>query len=242
MERILLRRRIGVLFCIVGILTIISALSVFVFEPASEEASASIQNDPVLMIDPGHGGEDGGAVAADGTLEAELNLAVAQKLYGLAAFCGVQTLMTRTGEHIDYPTDAATISARKTADQKQRVALINSIPNGILISIHQNWYPTSGPHGAQVLYARNPESEAFGTLMHAKLIESLDPENRRVAAPVSDDIYLMRNAQCPAVLIECGFLSNPEELSRLKENAYQMKLGMLILSAYLDTFQTGWKQ
>ena len=225
MERIFLRRRIGVLFCIVGILTIISALSVFVFEPASEEASASIQNDPVLMIDPGHGGEDGGAVAADGTLEAELNLAVAQKLYGLAAFCGVQTLMTRTGEHIDYPTDAATISARKTADQKQRVALINSIPNGILISIHQN-----------------PESKTFGTVMHAKLIESLDPENRRVAAPISDDIYLMRNAQCPAVLIECGFLSNPEELSRLKENAYQMKLGMLILSAYLDTFQTGWKQ
>ena len=242
MERIFLRRRIGVLFCIVGILTIISALSVFVFEPASEEASASIQNDPVLMIDPGHGGEDGGAVAADGTLEAELNLAVAQKLYGLAAFCGVQTLMTRTGEHIDYPTDAATISARKTADQKQRVALINSIPNGILISIHQNWYPTSGPHGAQVLYARNPESEAFGTLMHAKLIESLDPENRRVAAPVSDDIYLMRNAQCPAVLIECGFLSNPEELSRLKENAYQTKLGMLMLSAFFDTAQTGWEQ
>ena len=241
MERIFLRRRIGALFCIVGILTIISALSVFIFEPAAE-TSASIREDSVLIIDPGHGGEDGGAVAADGTMEALLNLSIAQKLNDLASFCGVQTLMTRTGEHIDYPTDAATISARKTADQKQRVALINSIPNGILISIHQNWYPTSGPHGAQVLYARNPESEAFGTLMHAKLIESLDPENRRVAAPVSDDIYLMRNAQCPAVLIECGFLSNPEELSRLKENAYQTKLGMLMLSAFFDTAQTGWEQ
>ena len=229
MERIFLRRRIGVLFCIVGFLTIISAFTIFILNPAAE-TSAPIANDHVLIIDPGHGGEDGGAVAADGTLEAELNLSIAQKLHGLASFCGVQTIMTRTGDHIDYPTGAATISARKTADQKQRVALINNTPNGV------------GPHGAQVLYARNPESESFGTAMHAKLIESLDPENRRVAAPISEDIYLMRNAACPAVLIECGFLSNPEELSKLKDDTYQMKLGMLMLSAYLDTFQTGWKQ
>lgn len=241
MERIFLRRRIGTLFCIVGILTIISTLSFLILDP-TEEVSGAISSDTVLIIDPGHGGEDGGAVAADGTLEAELNLAIAQKLNALASLCGVQTIMTRTGDHIDYLADAETISARKTADQKQRVALINNTPHGILISIHQNWYPTSGPHGAQVLYARNPESKAFGTVMHTKMIESLDPENRRVAAPISEDIYLMRNAACPAVLIECGFLSNPEELSRLKENAYQMKLGMLMLSAYCDTFQTGWKK
>ena len=241
MERIFLRRRIGMLFCIVGILTIISTLSFLILDP-TEEVSGAISSDTVLIIDPGHGGEDGGAVAADGTLEAELNLAIAQKLNALASLCGVQTIMTRTGDHIDYPADAETISARKTADQKQRVTMINNTPHGILISIHQNWYPALGPHGAQVLYARNPESEAFGTVMHTKMIESLDPENRRVAAPISEDIYLMRNAACPAVLIECGFLSNPEELSRLKENAYQLKLGMLMLSAYCDTFQTGWKK
>ena len=241
MERIFLRRRIGVLFCIVGFLTIISAFTILILNPAAE-TSVPIANDHILIIDPGHGGEDGGAVAADGTLEAELNLSIAQKLHGLASFCGVQTILTRTGDHIDYPTDAATISARKTADQKQRVALINNTPNGVLISIHQNWYPTSGPHGAQVLYARNPESESFGTVMHTELIESLDPDNRRVAAPISEDIYLMRNAACPAALIECGFLSNPEELSKLKDDTYQMKLGMLMLSAFFDTAQTGWEQ
>lgn len=240
MERIFLRRRIGVLFCIVGILTIISAFSVLISNPAAE-TSASIPDEHILIIDPGHGGEDGGAVAPDGTLEAELNLAIAQKLRALASFCGVQSIMIRTGQHIDYPTDAATIAARKTADQKQRAALINSVPNGVLISVHQNWYPTAGPHGAQVLYARNPESEAFGTLMHTKLVEALDPENRRVASPISEDIYLMRSANCPAVLIECGFLSNPEELSRLKDTAYQLKLGMLMLSTYLQTYQTGWR-
>lgn len=241
MERIFLRRRVGVLFCIVGVLTIISALSVLVLSPA-EEASAPSTDDHILIIDAGHGGEDGGAVAPDGTLEAELNLAIAFKLEALASFCGVQNVMTRSGDHIDYPTDAATIAARKTADQKQRVALMNSISNGVLISVHQNWYPTSGPHGAQVLYARNPESEAFGMQMHTKILEALDPDNRRVAAPISEDIYLMRNAECPAVLIECGFLSNAEELSRLKDTDYQLKLGMLMLSTYLETYQTGWKQ
>ena len=98
MERIFLRRRIGALFCIVGILTIISALSVFIFEPAAE-TSASIREDSVLVIDPGHGGEDGGAVAADGTMEAALNLSIAQKLHGLASFCGVQTLMCCRAVH-----------------------------------------------------------------------------------------------------------------------------------------------
>lgn len=241
MEAIFLRRRIGVLFCIVGFLTIASAISVNLLHP-TQQAASKAEESLTLIIDPGHGGEDGGAVAADGTLEAELNLAIAQKLHDFALFCGVQTVMTRTGDHIEYPTDAATIAARKTADQKQRVALINSIPNGILISVHQNWYPNNSPHGAQVLYAQNPASEAFGKRMHTKLIEALDPENRRVASPISDDIYLMRNAECPAALIECGFLSNPEELSRLKEATYQLKLGMLMLSTYLETYQTGWKQ
>ena len=241
METIFLRRRIGVLFCLVGFLTIISTVSVFILDPAKVTVSA-VLSDPVLIIDPGHGGEDGGAVAPDGTLEADLNLAVSQKLKTLASFCGVRTVLTRCDEHVNYPSDAKTISARKTADQKQRVTLINSISDGVLISIHQNWYPTGGPHGAQVLYARSPESELFGTLLHTKLVNQLDPENRRVAAPISEDIYLMRHAECPAVLVECGFLSNAEELSKLKNADYQLKLTLLMLSAYFETNQTGWKQ
>ena len=241
MEKIFLRRRIGVLFCIVGFLTIASAISVFMIDPAKETLS-SVSFDPVLIIDPGHGGEDGGAVAPDGTLEADLNLVIAQKLKTLASFCGVRTVLTRCDEHVDYPPDARTISARKTADQKQRVDLINSFSDSVLISIHQNWYPTDEPHGAQVLYSRSPGSESFGTLLHMKLVDQLDPDNRRVAAPISEDIFLMRNAQCPAVLVECGFLSNAEELSKLRNTDYQLKLSLLMLSAYFETYHTGWKQ
>ena len=229
------------LFCIVGFLTIISSVFVFFMKPASDAYSPDA-SEHILIVDPGHGGEDGGAVAADGTPEAELNLSIARKLVQLASFCGVQTVMTRSGGAIAYPPDAETIAARKTAEQKQRVALINSISNGVLISVHQNYYPIAGPHGAQVLYAPDLESETFGKAMQLKLVAMLDPENRRVASPVSEDIYLMRNVQCPAVLIECGFLSNQEELTKLKDSAYQLKLGLLMLSTYFEIYQTGWKQ
>lgn len=241
MEKAFLRRRIGVLFCIVGFFTIISAFSVFLIQPAQEVSAASADSH-TMIIDPGHGGEDGGAVAADGSLEADLNLAIALRLDQLARLCGVPTVLTRSSEHIDYPTDADTISARKTADQRQRVDLINRTPNGILISIHQNWYPASIPHGAQVLYAKTAFSQEFGKMLHAQILFALDNENRRVASPISEDIYLMRKINCPAVLVECGFLSNPEELARLKDPNYELKLSMVMLSTYLQYVQTGWKQ
>ena len=241
MERVFLRRRIGVLFCIVGILTILSAISVFFLEPAAQ-TSAQEKPEPWLVIDPGHGGEDGGAVAADGTPEAELNLQISLRLHALARLCGVQTAMTRQSEHIEYPTDAGTVSARKTADQKQRVEMINGIPNAVLISVHQNWFPTSSPHGAQVLYADTPRSQALGTLTHENLLRLLDPENRRVAAPASNDIFLMRSVECPAILVECGFLSNPQELQNLKNPEYELKLSMVLIGSFLQYNQTGWNQ
>lgn len=241
MEKVFLRRRVGVLFCIVGFLTILSAFAVHFLEPAADTVSLA-ESARVLIIDPGHGGEDGGAVAPDGTQEADVNLRIALRLNNLARLCGLDTALTRSSEHIDYPPEAGTIAARKVADQKQRVELINSISNGVLISIHQNFYPTAGPHGAEVLYARTDHSQEFGSLMHELLVQSLDRENRRVAAPISEDIYLMRNVQCPAVLVECGFLSNPQELERLLDSSYETQLGLVMLSGYLQSFQTGWNQ
>lgn len=241
MEKTILRRRIGVLFCIVGFFTILSAISVFLIQPA-RETSANAADSHILIIDPGHGGEDGGAVASDGTQEADVNLAIALRLNAIARLCGVPTVLTRSSEHIDYPTDADTIAARKTADQKQRVELIRKTPNGILISVHQNWYPAAAPHGAQVLYAKTTHSQEFGTMLHEHLLRNLDTENRRVAAPISEDIYLTRSVECPAVLVECGFLSNPEELALLKDANYELKLSMVMLSVYLQYVQTGWNQ
>ena len=110
--------------------------------------------------------------------------------------------------------------------------------NAVLISIHQNCFPHTSPHGSQVLYAATEGSDALGALMHENLNAYLNPENRRVAAPISEKIYLMRNVHCPAVLVECGFLSNPDEAARLADPGYQTKLAAVILASYLQYRQT----
>ncbi|NCB52381.1 MAG: N-acetylmuramoyl-L-alanine amidase [Clostridia bacterium] len=189
---------------------------------------------PILCIDPGHGGEDGGAQTAEGILESEINLDIALRLDALAGLYGVQTVMTRTSENIDYPEGANTTARRKVADQHRRVELINSLSNAALISIHQNCFPDTRPFGCQVLYARTEGSKEFGKLAHEMLCESLCPDNRRVAAPVSESIYLMQNVRCTAILVECGFLSNASEAALLQTESYRTKISSVLLAAYLQ--------
>jgi N-acetylmuramoyl-L-alanine amidase len=188
----------------------------------------------VLVIDAGHGGEDGGAQSASGTLESAVNLDIARKLQALAEFCGVQTVMTRATDEIVYPDSATTTSQRKTWDQKTRVELINSVSQAVLISIHQNKYPHASPRGSQVLYAKTAGSQELGELTHTNLTAALYPENRRVAAPISDTIYLTKMVTCPAILVECGFLSNPEEAALLETPEYRLKIAVVLLGSYLE--------
>lgn len=187
----------------------------------------------ILIIDPGHGGADGGAVAADGSIESAINLAVALKLDSLAHFFGVESLMTRTDESLAYPDSASSIAEKKRWDQRTRLELINSAENAVLISIHQNYYPDPRPVGPQVLYGKSEASKALGELCHGLLNENLCPENRRVAAPALDNIYLMKNAGCTAILVECGFMSNAGELQMLRNDEYQKKLAAIMLASYL---------
>ena len=190
----------------------------------------------VLVIDAGHGGEDGGAVAPDGVPESDVNLAVALRLEALARFCGVETRMTRRARELDYPPELTKTAQRKTWDQRRRAALLEETPGAVLLSIHQNKYPDPRPRGPQVLYAADEASKAFGETAHALLTQALWPENRRVAVPARRDIYLLRTAACPAILAECGFLSNPEEAALLSDAAYQTKIALALLSAYLQHF------
>lgn len=209
-------------------------VSVLYFADVQETGNFS-DRDRILVLDAGHGGEDGGAVSASGLVEAGINLDITRRIQALALLAGVPVQMTRETAEIDYPESAHTTAQRKVADQKQRVAQINALPNAVLISIHQNCYPGSAkPFGAQVLYAATDGSETLGSRMHENLITYLNPDNRRVAAPISDKIYLMRSVHCPAVLVECGFLSNPEEASKLVDSGYQTKLATVILASYLQ--------
>lgn len=202
---------------------------------AVENAGAS---PPVLVVDPGHGGLDGGATAADGSLESAINLAIALRVRALARLFGVQVRLTRDGEGLDYPPEAETVHAKKVWDQKRRVALIRQTEGAMLLSIHQNKYPDARPRGSQVLYARTPDSAAWAELTHVNLIAALCPDNRRVAAPISEDIYLMREIDCPGILVECGFLSNPQEAQKLKSPGYQLELALVLTASYLQFLST----
>lgn len=205
----------------------------FVVSPIEARETAA-ESTPVLIIDAGHGGADGGAVAEDGTQEADINLDIALRAKMIAEFCGVTTKMTRTSSDIEYPDEADTLSKMKVADQHTRVDTINGVAGGVLLSIHQNFYPAKAPYGPQVFYGKNFDSEAFAVCVQNNLTTQLSPENRRLAAPISDDIFLMKKAACPAVLVECGFLSNPNECSKLESEEYRMQLSLVLIGSYLQ--------
>ena len=179
----------------------------------------------VLILDAGH-------------VEADINLQIALRARAIAELTGIEVVMTRDSPDIAYPDNATTIAERKKADQHQRAELIRKTDNAVLISIHQNCYPDRKPSGAQVLYAASDGSEALGTQIHDNLVAYLDPQNRRVAAPISEKIYLMREVKCPAVLVECGFLSNESECTKLKDGGYQTKLAAVIIASYLQYRQS----
>ena len=193
------------------------------------------QPGPILVIDPGHGGLDGGASAADGTTESVLNLQIAQRMEALSKLLGIRTLLTRESEELDYPEELGTVHEKKVWDQKTRLAMINSTPDAVLISVHQNRYPDPRPSGSQVFYAKTSGSAELGQLTHANLISCLCPENRRVAAPVQDSVYLMKNVTCPAILVECGFLSNYEEAKKLENCGYQTTVATILIASYLQS-------
>ena len=199
-----------------------------------ENESAMAQTKPVLVIDAGHGGLDGGAVSGSGDRESEINLSIAQRLYDLCRLLGRESVMTRSSETLDYPPDAVSVREKKVWDQKRRAELINALPDAVLISIHQNLYPDARPSGTQVLYSGADGSEALAELTHEALRQHLCPENRRVASPASDSIYLLKSIRCPAVLVECGFLSNPDEAQKLTEASYQKKIASILCASYLQ--------
>lgn len=190
-----------------------------------------------FIIDAGHGGADGGAVSVTGNVESRINLDIALKTEYLAAFFGTDAVMTRSAEEIDYPEEANTIRAKKVYDQKSRVSLINSVPNAVLISIHQNNFSQRSAHGAHVFYRNTDESLSLANAIIDRLSNNISGTENRAPKIISNDIYLFKSIDCPAVLIECGFLSNPDDNALLATDKYRTKIAMLITSGFLSCEQ-----
>lgn len=187
----------------------------------------------VLIIDPGHGGIDGGASAADGTVESQINLSLALRLEAMAQMVGLETEMTRREDISIHDPEASTIRQQKVSDLKNRVALVNGIPGGVLISIHQNSLPEAkSVHGAQAFYNQTAGAEELAKAVQETLNAAVNDKPKE-AKPAGKNVYLMANTEAPAVLVECGFLSNDAEAARLQTPEHQSKLALAILSGLM---------
>jgi len=226
------------LYALLSLLIAVALYAIIIKLSAQCERSVSVMemedDRPILIIDPGHGGDDGGAVSADGLVESGVNLDIAQRLNGLCGFLGIRSAMSREEESLDYPAEMDTIAKRKRWDTRQRTDFINSFGNAVLLSIHQNNFPDSRRRGPQAFYGAVPGGRELALLIHDNMTSNLYPDSRRVASPVPKEVYIMSNVRCPAVLVECAFLSNPEDCALLRQDRYRTKIAAILLTSYLQ--------
>lgn len=218
MKRLL--RNTAIHLLVLGVVIILAVSGSHYITVMSEQQP--LTNRKCVIIDAGHGGVDGGATSCTGVLESQINLEIALRLNDLMHLLGLDTLMIRTDDRSVY-TAGESIAAKKVSDLKERVRIVNSVENAILISIHQNYFSDSRYHGAQIFYGEGKGSSELATTLQTNIVTSLNPRSNRNTKK-ADGIYLLENAKCTAVLVECGFLSNPEEEAKLRSKEYQKKL------------------
>lgn len=187
-----------------------------------------VERSITFVIDAGHGGEDGGASSCTGVLESQLNLQIARRLDDLLHFLGYQTVMIRRSD-ISVYTEGKTIAEKKISDLKERVRIVNETEGAFLISIHQNIFADSRYSGAQVFYNEEGDAENVARQLQQNMVTFLNPGSNRQSKP-ADGIYLMKHTKRPGILVECGFLSNPEEERKLQEGEYQKHICCVIAS------------
>jgi len=194
--------------------------------------------DTKLIIDAGHGGEDGGAVSLSGMKESVVNLAIARRMDQIMGLYGVPTVMLRMQDISLHNEDARTIREKKVSDLHNRAGIINGFEDAVLISVHQNSFQDPRYSGAHVFYAPTEGSQPLAEYTQEILRSNLDPQNDRTAARIPDSVYLMNHIQCPAILVECGFLSNRTEDQLLQTPEYQLMVAMAMSGAYLQYQET----
>jgi N-acetylmuramoyl-L-alanine amidase len=190
-----------------------------------------------IVIDPGHGGKDGGASGTTGTVEKDINLAISQKLRGYIESSGDVCMMTRETDAGLY--DGSGTRWVKSKDLKKRKEIINSSKGDIFISIHLNSFPQQQYYGAQVFYQTgNEQSKLLAECVQGQMVSVLDPDNKRVAK-ASDTYFILRNNPMPSIIVECGFLSNSKEEKLLKDEEYQNRVAYAIYTGILKYLEGG---
>lgn len=228
---------IGALICI----TVILAYNITEqHEQSSYEATDAT---PItVIIDAGHGGEDGGTQSKDGLLEKDLNLDIAERLSSLLSQNGVNVIMTRSDDRLLYNKSSDHKGRKKALDVQARLKIANDNPDAIFISIHQNYFSRSEYSGLQVWYSgNNTRSMELAEYIQKSVKNTLQPNNNRQTKLAGSNIYLLEHIKNPTVLIECGFLSNPDEARKLSDPSYRQNLSEVICRSVIEYIKTSTK-
>lgn len=227
--------RIGAL-----IILLCAYLFVFGFITSADEPIAAIPVDadsqfPTIIIDAGHGGIDSGCVSINGREEKDINLSILLKLREMLNAAGFDTIVTRDTDKSIHDIGVQGLGNQKKSDMDNRLKIINSQDNAIFISIHQNQFTDSRYYGAQMFYPEESvQSQRLAEILQRNFASKLQPENEREIKPVRDEIYLLHNAKCPAVMAECGFLSNQAEADKLESYEYQSLVAFSLFSGICE--------
>ena len=183
-----------------------------------------------IIVDAGHGGEDPGAVSDySGIKEKDINLSIAKKVQSLLSSYNITTNMTRDEDKLVYTPETTNIVQKRRQDLLRRKKMMDENTSGIIVSIHLNKFPQTQYFGAQTFFANNsPDSKTLADCIQSKLKEKVDPSNTRAALVKKEPIIILKNIKNPTVVVECGFLSNPEEEKKLASDDYQNKLALAI--------------
>lgn len=198
-------------------------------------AASSIKPTKTIIIDAGHGGFDSGAVATDGTLEKDLNLSIAKRLKSHLSGLGYNIILTRETDEA-LKTEETDSEASKRGDMKRRVEIMNAYPDAIFLSIHQNKFEQESVCGLQVFYSSKETSDILAKSIQAEWNERLTDRPRDAKADTRG-VYILRNASVPAVIIECGFISNSDELRKLKSEKYQNELCFVLERGIINYYK-----
>ena len=200
---------------------------------AAETASAALYTGPTVVLDAGHGGEDGGAVGVNRALEKDINLAIALAVRECLVESGVPVQMIRDADISVGNAALSTVAERKRSDIQRRAEIVNQTENCILVSIHQNFFEESQYSGAQMFYSGNhAESAVLAESIRCSIVRDIQPENTRQNKS-AEGIYLLSHVSVPAVIVECGFLSNLQEAARLSDPEYQMQMAKSVADGIL---------
>lgn len=190
---------------------------------------------PTIIIDPGHGGMDGGCVSVDGAPEKNINLTIALELRDILTSLGYDVVLTRDSDVSIHDKGITGTANQKKSDMENRLEIINSYENAVAVSIHQNQFTDGSYSGAQMFYSdSNDMSAQLASCVQNSFVKNLQPDNKRETKEIGNDLYLLYYSECPMIMAECGFLSNPDESAKLQSADYQKQVAFTIATGLVD--------